>query len=64
MALPPIAVRQTILNTDYPGDAPGTQLHVCATRTAAGFTDTEFRRDDETGGGPWQREEHSAAGQA
>lgn len=29
--------------------------------TAAGFTDTEFRCDDETGGGAWQREEHSAA---
>ena len=29
--------------------------------TAAGFTDTELRCDDETGGGAWLREGHSTA---
>lgn len=29
--------------------------------TAAGFTDTEFRCDDETGGGQWLQEGSSAA---
>lgn len=28
---------------------------------AAGFTDTEFGCDDETGGEPWEREGYSAA---